>query len=95
MTSSLVGMLKPLRMHSTSPKSTARLHSSKCRLVVKRHKANLYFTFQSAAREGGLTCCLEVNLGSGQLLKTKMHPFDRKYKGLAREIDFILSQQEW
>ena len=32
----LVGMLRPLRMHSTSLTITARLQASKCRSVVKK-----------------------------------------------------------
>ena len=38
----LVGMLRPLSMHSTSPTITVRLHASKGRSVVKKTKKQTF-----------------------------------------------------
>lgn len=89
------GNIEIIRMYGTFPNATARLLSSKIKFVVKNNWTNLYFTFQSAARGGRPVCSLEVILDKNQLLKARMHPFERKYKGVSGIKAFIPSQQEW
>lgn len=92
----LVGTLKSLGCTAHFQMQQLGSIPPKCKLVVvKSNWTNLYFTFQSAARGGRPACSLEVILDKNQLLKARMHPFERKHKGIFGIKAFIPSQQEW
>lgn len=91
----LVGTLKSLGCTAHVQMQQLGSFPPKCKFVLKNNWTNLYFTFQSAARGGRPVCSLEVILDKNQLLKARMHPFERKYKGISGIKAFIPSQQEW